>query len=66
MLSNNLNTHNQVEHSINLVKEKTSCINCVYNISQDEFIAFQNYIANALKKIEFTFSANRSKHLFYL
>ena len=39
-LLNNLNTHDQVEHSINFVKEKTSRIDCVYNISQDEFITF--------------------------
>ena len=50
MLLNNLNTHDQVEHSINFVKEKMSRINCVYNMSQNEFIAFRNYIANVLKK----------------
>ena len=50
MLSNNLNTHDQIKHSINLVKEKTSRIDCVYNMSQDEFAAFRNYIANVLKK----------------
>ena len=40
MLLNNLNMHDQVEHSINFVKEKTSRINYVYNISQNEFITF--------------------------
>ena len=50
VLLNNLNTHDQIEYSINFVKEKTSRINCVYNMSQDEFIAFQNYIADVLKK----------------
>ena len=50
MLLNNLNTHDQIEHLINFVKEKTSRINCVYNISQNKFIAFRNYIANILKK----------------
>ena len=50
MLLNNLNTHNQVEHSINFVKEKMLRINCVYNILQDEFVAFRNYIENILKK----------------
>ena len=50
MLSNNLNTHDQVEHLIDFVKEKTSRINCVYNMSQDEFVAFRDYIANILKK----------------
>ena len=50
VLLNNLNTHDQIEHSINLVKKKTSRIDCVYNMSQDKFAAFQNYIANILKK----------------
>ena len=50
MLLNNLNTHDQVEHSIDLVKEKTSRIDCVYNMSQNELAALRNYIANVLKK----------------
>ena len=50
ILLNNLNTHDQIEYSINLMKEKTPRIDCVYNMSQDELIMFQNYIANALKK----------------
>ena len=50
VLSNSLNTHNQVEYSINFVKEKMSRIDCVYNMSQDELVAFRNYIANVLKK----------------
>ena len=50
VLLNNLNTHDQVEHSIDLVKKKTPRIDCVYNMSQDELAAFQNYIANVLKK----------------
>ena len=50
ILLNNLNTHDQIEHSINFVKEKMSRINCVYNISQNEFVAFRNYIINVLKK----------------
>ena len=50
MLLNNLNTHDQIEHSIDFVKEKTSRINCVYNMSQNELVAFRNYITNALKK----------------
>ena len=66
MLLNNLNTHDQIEHLIDLIKEKMSCIDCIYNILQDEFIAFRNYIANVLKKIKFVFSTNQSKHLFYL
>ena len=40
MLLNNLNTHDQVEYLINFMKEKTSRIDCVYNMSQNKFIAF--------------------------
>ena len=50
ILLNNLNTHNQVKHLIDFMKEKTSRIDCVYNMSQDKLVAFQNYIANILKK----------------
>ena len=50
ILLNNLNTYDQVEHLIDFVKKKMLRINCVYNMSQDEFVAFQNYIANVLKK----------------
>ena len=50
MLSNNLNTHDQVEHSIDFVKRKTPRIECVYNMSQNELAAFRNYIADVLKK----------------
>ena len=49
-LSNNLNTYDQIKHLIDLVKEKTSRIDCVYNMSQNEFTALRNYIANVLKK----------------
>ena len=37
-LLNNLNTHDQIKHSINFTEKKTTRIDCVYNISQDEFI----------------------------
>ena len=50
MLSNNLNTHDQIKHSIDFMKKKTSRIDCIYNMSQDKFAALRNYIANALKK----------------
>ena len=56
-LLNNLNTHDQVEHSIDLVKEKTSRIDCVYNISQNKLVALRNYIADVLKKNWIRFSS---------
>ena len=40
VLLNNLNTHDQIKHSIDFVKEKTPRIDCVYNMSQDELAAF--------------------------
>ena len=39
MLLNNLNTHDQIEHLIDFMKEKTSRIDCVYNMSQNELVA---------------------------
>ena len=41
-----------IKSNIQLIswKKKTSRIDCVYNMSQDEFVVFRNYIANVLKK----------------
>ena len=50
ILLNYLNMQDQVEHSIDFVNRKTLRIDCVYNMLQDNFIAFRNYIVNALKK----------------
>ena len=49
-LLNNLNTHDQIEYSINFMNEKTLRIDYVYNILQNKLIALRNYIANVLKK----------------
>ena len=49
-LFNNFNTHDQIEHFINLLFEKLFKRNLIYNISHDEFAAIKDYLNNALKK----------------
>ena len=49
-LSNNFNTHNQIEHSINLLSEKLFKRNLIYNISHNELAAIKDYLNNAFKK----------------
>ena len=50
ILSNSLNMHDQMKHFINLMKSKMSCIESIYKMTQDKFIAIQNYLNSALKK----------------
>ena len=52
-LFDNFNTHNQIEHFINLLFEKLFKEDLIYNISHDEFATIKNYLNNAFKKIEF-------------
>ena len=47
------------------MKEKTSRIDYVYNMSQDKLIVFRNYIADALKK-NWIRSFNESTEAFVL
>ena len=49
-LSNNLNTHDQIEHVIDLQSNKKSRFEFIYNMSHDEFIVIRNYFENALTK----------------
>ena len=49
-LFNNLNTHNQIEHFINLLFEKLFKENSIYNISHDEFVTIKNYLKSAFRK----------------
>ena len=49
-LSNNLNTHDQIEHVIDLQSNKLSRREFIYNMSHDEFIVIRNYFENALTK----------------
>ena len=49
-LSNNLNTHDQVEHVIDLQSNKKSRFESIYNMSHDEFIVIRDDFENALTK----------------
>ena len=49
-LFNNFNTHNQIEHLINLLFEKLFKKDLIYNILYDEFAAIKNNLNNAFKK----------------
>ena len=48
--SNNLNTHNQIEHIINLQSNKLLRYKFIYNMSHNEFIVIRNHFENALIK----------------
>ena len=58
-LFNSLNTHDQIEHFINLLSEKLLREGLIYNISHDEFAAIKNYLNNAFKKNWIRFSNNQ-------
>ena len=49
-LFDNFNTHNQIEHLINLLFEKLFKKDLIYNMSHDELAAIKNYLNNAFKK----------------
>ena len=49
-LFNNLNTHDQIEHFINLLFKKLFKKDLIYNVSHDEFAAIKNYLNNAFEK----------------
>ena len=49
-LFDNLNTHDQIEHFINLLFEKLFRKGLIYNMSHDEFATIKNYLNNAFKK----------------
>ena len=49
-LFNNLNTHDQIEHSINLLSEKLFKKDSIYNMLHNELAAIKDYLNNAFKK----------------
>ena len=49
-LFDNLNTHDQIEHLIDLLSEKLSKRNLIYNISYNELATIKNYLNNVFKK----------------
>ncbi len=50
ILSDSLNTHNQMKHFIDLMKSKMSCIESIYKMTRDELAAIQNYLDDTLEK----------------
>ena len=50
ILSNSLNTHDQMKHFIDLIESKMSRVDLIYNMSQNELAAIREYLASALKK----------------
>ena len=66
-LFNNFNTHDQIEHFINLLFKKLFKRDLIYNISHDEFAAIKNYLNNAFKKNWIRFSSNQiSSSMFFI
>ena len=49
-LSNNLNTHDQIEYVIDFIDNQISRIKSCYNMSQDKLSAIREYLFTALKK----------------
>jgi len=50
ILSDSLNTHDQMKHFIDLMKNKMSCIESIYKMTQDELVAIRDYLNSALEK----------------
>jgi len=50
ILSNSLNTHNQMKHFINLMKSKMSCIESIYKMTWNKLAVIQDYLDSMLKK----------------
>ena len=50
ILSDSLNTHDQVEHPIDLVKGKMPRTGPIYRMTRDELAAIRDYLDSALEK----------------
>ena len=48
--NNNLNTYNQIEHSIDLINNKIFKSNSIYNMSQNELAIIRKYFKIAQRK----------------
>ena len=48
--NDSLNTHNQVKHSIDLMNDRISKSNSIYNMSQNELAIIRKYLENAQRK----------------
>jgi len=61
ILSDSLNTHDQMKHFIDLMKNKMSCIESIYKMTWDELAAIRDYLDSALKKKWIYSSSNSAK-----
>ena len=59
----NLNTYDQMKHAIDLIDDKMSRIESIYNMSQNELRVIKNYLASALKKKWIRSSNNSTRAL---
>ena len=50
MLSNNLNTHDQVKYAIDFINNQISRMRSCYNMSQDKLSIIREYLFTILKK----------------
>jgi len=50
ILSDSLNTHDQMKHLIDLMKSKMSCIEFIYKMTWDELAVIRDYLNSALEK----------------
>ena len=50
IVNDSLNTHNQIEHSIDLMNDKIFKSNSIYNMSQNELVIIRKYFENAQRK----------------
>jgi len=50
ILSDSLNTHDQMKHFIDLMKSKMFCIESIYKMTWNKFVAIRDYLNSALKK----------------
>ena len=54
-LFNNFNTHDQIEHFINLLFNKLFKSDLIYNMSYNELATIKDYLNNTLKKMNSIF-----------
>jgi len=61
ILSDSLNMHDQMKHSIDLMKNKMSCIESIYKMTWDELIVIRDYLDSALEKKWICSSSNSAE-----
>ncbi len=61
ILSDSLNTHDQIKHLIDLMKNKIFCIKFIYKMTWDELAVIRDYLNSMLKKKWIHSSSNSAK-----